>query len=136
MVAGAATPRFCTASALALTARAGVAARLAGAVRVGLGQEFGRGMMEFAGGLVAVAARLAVLAGVDLRHAGLRIGGRRRLLAAGVGGLVAGLRAGARPCAAFGATRGPWPAACNAGERVGLRRAGFGGGGGEGERRR
>ena len=89
--------------------RRGVAARLRGRGGVGLGQEIGRGVMEFAGGLVAVAARLSVLAGVDLRHAGLRIGGGRRPLPAASAGLS--------PCAwpgfgaAFGATP---PAACSA----------------------
>ena len=42
-------PRFCTASALALTARAGVAALLRGRARLRLGQEIGCGAMEFAG---------------------------------------------------------------------------------------
>ena len=47
--------------------------------------------MQLRGRLVAIAARLAVLGGLDLRRRGLRIGGGRALASAG---LLVGLRAG------------------------------------------
>ena len=84
-------------------------------------------MTEFAGGLVAVAARLTVLAGIDLRHAGLRIGG-----SAGLCGWRRPLcRPAARPVfgAALRRERRRRPAAPRA---LGFRRGGFGGGGGGG----
>jgi len=99
---------------------------------------------------IAAAVRLAVLAGFDLRHRGLRTGGRRALgrsagqLVAGLrlARLVAGLRlarliAGLRLARLHGVGRHARALASRGlqrRQRVRLRRAGFGCGGGEDER--
>ena len=127
----------------------GVAARLSGRVHIGFGEQLGRGAMEFAHSLVAVAiaaavaaaVRLAVLAGFDLRHRGLRTGDRcalgrsasRLVVALRLARLFAGLRLarlrGVRRHARVLARR-----RLQCGQRVRLRRAGFRHGGSEDER--